>query len=107
MLIRITTSALAVIFSLAAAPAYAEFESLNSSLILSGGYTKAQNACASPWLAYGVSSDGTCYENHTALRLAYNYQLRRYGDLKRATAIWAMLRHEERRLPTAHPPRGQ
>lgn len=91
MLIRLIT-ALVLICSMTATTAFAEFESLNSSLILSGGYTKAKNACESPWLAYGVYSDGTCYENHTALRLAYNYQFTpvwgfeaSYGDLGNAT----------------------
>ncbi len=92
MLLRIISSALALTCSLAAAPAFAEFESLNSSLILSGGYTKAQNACETPWLAYGINSGGSCYENHTAMRLAYNYHFTpvwgfeaSYGDLGNAT----------------------
>jgi OOP family OmpA-OmpF porin len=70
----------------------AEFETYNSSLILSGGRSKAQNACASPWVIYALNQGSTCSENHTALRIAYNYQFNpilgleiSYGDLGNAT----------------------
>lgn len=92
MLIRFRTGALALVCCLAASPAIAEIGPLNSSLILSGGRSKAQNACASPWVAYALSPGSTCSENHTALRIAYNYNFTpvfgfevSYGDLGNAT----------------------
>lgn len=92
MLFRFKTCVFALICCLAASPAMAEFDTWNSSLILSGGRSKAQNACLSPWVTYGFNQGGTCSENHTALRLAYNYQFTpilgfevSYGDLGNAT----------------------
>lgn len=91
MFFRFNTSICALICCLAASPAMAEFDPLNSSIILSGGSSKAQNACASPWLSI-MNQGSTCSENHTALRLAYNYQFTpvlgfeiSYGDLGNAT----------------------
>lgn len=93
MLIRFKACALALVCCLVASPAFAEMEPLNSSLILSGGRSKAQNACASPWVVYAMNPGSTCSENHTALRIAYNYNFTRvfgfevsYGDLGNATA---------------------
>lgn len=92
MLIRFKAFVVALICCLASSPVLADFETLNSSLIFSGGLSKAQNACASPWLTYGLNQGGTCKENHTALRLAYNYKFTpiwgveaSYGDLGNAT----------------------
>jgi opacity protein-like surface antigen len=92
MLIRFKAFTVALICCFASSPVMADFETLNSSLILSGGLSKAQNACDSPWLTYGLNSGGTCKETHTALRLAYNYKFTpvwgieaSYGDLGNAT----------------------
>lgn len=93
MLIRFKTFVVALICCLASSSAMADSDILNSSLILSGGLSKAQNACDSPWLTYGLNSGGTCKETNTALRLAYNYKFTpvwgieaSYGDLGNATA---------------------
>lgn len=94
MLIRFKACALALVCCLVASPAFAEMGPLNSSLILSGGRSKAQNACASPWVTFELSQGSPCSENHTALRIAYNYNFTRvfgfevsYGDLGNATAV--------------------
>ncbi|OIR14480.1 OmpA-like transmembrane domain protein [mine drainage metagenome] len=92
MLIHIRTCAVALICCLAVSPAFADYESSNSSLIFSGGYSKAKNACDSPWVTVAMAPGGTCRETHTALRLAYNYRFTpiwgfeaSYGDLGNAT----------------------
>ncbi len=89
---RIRTYAIALICCLAVSPAFANNETTNSSIILSGGYSKAKNACDSPWVTVAMGSGSTCSETHTALRLAYNYRFTpiwgfeaSYGDLGNAT----------------------
>jgi opacity protein-like surface antigen len=89
---RIKVYAMALICCLAASPAFAYYETSNSSLILSGGYSKAKNACDSPWVTVAMGPGSTCSESHTALRLAYNYRFTpiwgfeaSYGDLGNAT----------------------
>jgi OmpA-OmpF porin, OOP family len=61
---------------------------LSHSLVLSAGRSKAQNACASPWLTAGFQPGASCSENHTSYRLAYDYSITpiwgfeiSYGDL--------------------------
>ena len=91
MLKPFNSCVLTLISCLAASPAFAQVERLNSSLIFSGGLSKAKNACDSPWLTT-LDQGGTCKETHTALRLAYDYQFTpmwgfevSYGDLGNST----------------------
>lgn len=88
---RIKVYAMALVLCLAATPASAYYETSNSSIILSGGYSKAKNACDSPWVTLGMTGS-TCSETHTAMRVAYNYRFTpiwgfeaSYGDLGDAT----------------------
>lgn len=83
---RATSVLVAFTCWLIASPARAA-ESWNSSVIISGGYTKQKNGCDSPLLT-SIIPGPSCSENNTSLRFAIDHQFTpvwgieiSYGDL--------------------------